>query len=170
MLLAVGASFSDPTSRPPRRRTSCLPRPRVGTGADGGGGWGSMLMVGAGGRWRRRRGAVRSPGPHSRIDALVVSRLGAIESRGSRRRCSSTNPTRAMARSRTRFAYTSAATPVVFAPRVREGRRQRRQRQSSGFLPAFATRRFASSNIATGLLFAARGLGARCSARSSCAR
>lgn len=153
--LAVGASFSDPIAS---AATPNLVAPEELASAQSlmGAAWGSMLMVGAG-----IGGVVADV--FGRQTAFAIDALSFLVSAwlvlGIRRPMQ-------QAPTLTR-AHGSLREAIVY---IRDHRIVKRLVFAKvgvslangivGLLPAFATRRFSGTNIATGLLFAARGLGA----------
>jgi MFS family permease len=153
--LAVGASFSDPIAS---AATPNLVAPEELASAQSlmGAVWGSMLMVGAG-----LGGVVADV--FGRQTAFAIDALSFLVSAwlvlGIRRPMQ-------QAPTLTR-AHGSLREAIVY---IRDHRVVKRLVFAKvgvslangivGLLPAFATRRFSGTNIATGLLFAARGLGA----------
>jgi MFS family permease len=153
--LAVGASFSDPiaTAATPNLVTADeLASAQSLMGAV----WGSMLMVGAGiggivAEVFGRQTAFAIDAASFLVSAWLIA--------GIQRPMQEASPaTRAHGSVREALAYIRS-NPIVL--RFVFGKVGTSLANGTvGLLPTFATRRFAGTNIATGLLFAARGLGA----------
>jgi MFS family permease len=152
--LALGASFSDPIAS---AATPNLVEPDDLASAQSlmGAVWGSMLMVGAG-----IGGLVAEV--LGRQTAFTIDALSFLVSAwlvaGIRRPMQLARTERADGTMRDAVSYVRANPIVlrlVFAKVVAS-----MANGIVGLLPSFATRRFAGTSIATGLLFAARGLGA----------
>jgi MFS family permease len=153
--LALGASFSDPIAN---AATPNLVEPDELASAQSlmAAVWGSMLMVGAGiggivAELLGRQAAFAIDAASFLVSAWLVAgiRRPLQEARAA---------TRADGSVREALAYIRA-NPIVL--RLVFGKVGTSVANGIvGLLPTFATRRFAGTNIATGLLFAARGLGA----------
>ena len=164
--LAVGASFSDPTAA---AATPNLVEPEELAAAQSlmGAAWGSMLMVGAG-----LGGLVAEL--LGRQTAFAIDALSFLTSAwlvaGIRRPMQQAPVARLAGQAPPAHAATPGGTMREAVSYVRADPIVLRLVLAKvvastangivGLLPAFATRRFAGTNIATGLLFAARGLGA----------
>jgi MFS family permease len=152
--LAVGASFSDPIAS---AATPNLVEPEDLASAQAlmGAVWGSMLMVGAG-----IGGLVAEL--LGRQTAFVIDGLSFLASAwlvaGIRRPMQLTTAGRGDATMRDAVGYVRSHPIVLRLVLAKFGACT--ANGIVGLLPAFATRRFAGTSIATGLLFAARGLGA----------
>lgn len=153
--LAVGASFSDPISNaatPNLVSADELASAQSLMGAV----WGSMLMVGAGigglaAEVFGRQAAFVIDAASFLISALLVA--------GIRRPMQEAKPpSRDDGSVREALAYIRGNRIILRLVFAKVGVSS--ANGIVGLLPAFATRRFAGTNIATGLLFAARGLGA----------
>ena len=152
--LAVGASFSDPIAS---AATPNLVEPEDLASAQSlmGAVWGSMLMVGAGigglvAEVLGRQAAFTIDALSFLVSAWLVA--------GIRRPMQLAQTARTDGTMRDAVSYVRAHPIVlrlVFAKVVAST-----ANGIVGLLPSFATRRFAGTSIATGLLFAARGLGA----------
>jgi MFS family permease len=154
MLLAVGASFSDPIAT---AATPNLVPPEDLASAQAlmGAVWGSMLMVGAGiggvvAELLGRQAAFAIDALSFLLSALSISRITTPMQLD--------RPEASSGSIRDAIAYIRATPVVLRLVFAKVG--VSAANGIVGLLPAFATRRFASSNIATGLMFAARGLGA----------
>jgi len=154
ILLAVGASLSDPiasAATPNLVDAEDLASAQALMGAV----WGSMLMVGAGiggvvAELFGRQTAFVIDAASFALSALSIARI--------ERPMQQATPRATSGSIREALAYIRGAPVVlrlIFA-KVGVGA----SNGIVGLLPAFASRRFAGTNIATGLLFAARGLGA----------
>jgi MFS family permease len=153
--LAVGASFSDPVAS---AATPNLVAPEELASAQSlmGAVWGSMLMVGAGiggivAELFGRQAAFAIDAASFLVSAWLIA--------GIRRPMQEDRPA-----ARDRGSVLGAVryirgTPVVLRLVLAKGG-VASGNGIVGLLPAFASRRFAATDIATGLLFAARGLGA----------
>lgn len=152
--LAVGASFSDPIAS---AATPNLVEPEDLASAQSlmGAVWGSMLMVGAG-----IGGLVAEV--LGRQTAFAIDALSFLTSAwlvaGIRRPMQLAKVARADGTMRDAVSYVRTHPIVLRLVLAKAGACA--ANGIVGLLPAFATRRFAGTNIATGLLFAARGLGA----------
>ena len=152
--LAVGASFSDPIAS---AATPNLVEPEELASAQSlmGAVWGSMLMVGAGigglvAELLGRQAAFV-------IDALSFG-VSAWLVAGIRRPMQQPATTDTPGTLREAVGYIRTSPVVLRLVFAKVG--VSLANGIVGLLPAFATRRFAGSSVATGLLFAARGLGA----------
>jgi len=153
ILLAVGASFSDPiasAATPNLVAEEDLASAQALMGAV----WGSMLMVGAGiggvvAEVFGRQTAFAIDAASFLISAIAIAGIRRPMQEG---RASQTGSIREA------IAYIRATPTVLRLIFAKVG--VSAANGIVGLLPAFATRRFAFSDIATGLLFAARGLGA----------
>ena len=152
--LAVGASFSDPiasAATPNLVEPEELATAQAAMGAV----WGSMLMVGAGigglvAEVFGRQTAFAVDAASFLISALLIAGIR-----------------RPMQQPRTEHASGTLGEAIRYARGDRVVLRLLFAKVGAslsngivGLLPAFATRRFAGTSVATGLLFAARGLGA----------
>jgi MFS family permease len=152
--LAVGASFSDPVmaaATPNLVDEEDLPAAQSLMGAV----WGSMLMVGAGlgglvAELFGRQVAFAVDASSFLISALLIA--------GIRRPTQQATTARSAGSVRDALAYIRRS-PVVLRLVFAKGGVSSAN-GVVGLLPAFAASRFAGTGIATGLLFAARGLGA----------
>jgi MFS family permease len=153
--LAVGAAFSDPIAS---AATPNLVSPEELASAQSlmGAVWGSMLMVGAGigglvSEVFGRQAAFTIDAASFLISALLIA--------GIRRPMQEDRPaTRDRGSVRDAIRYVRG-NPIVLRLVLAKGGVSSAN-GIVGLLPAFGTRRFAATDIATGLLFAARGLGA----------
>jgi MFS family permease len=153
--LAIGASFSDPIAS---AATPNLVNPEELAQAQAlmGAVWGSMLMVGAGiggivAELLGRQAAFIIDASSFAISAWLVT--------GIRRPMQQAGPAaRERGSVRDALAYVRGNSVVLRLVFAKGGVSS--ANGIVGLLPAFATRRFAATDIATGLLFAARGLGA----------
>jgi MFS family permease len=152
--LAVGASFSDPIAA---AATPNLVEPEELASAQSlmGAVWGSMLMVGAGigglvAEVLGRQTAFAIDALSFLVSAWLVS--------GIRRPMQLAHAARADGAMRDAVSYVRT-NPVVLRLVLAKVVASTAN-GIVGLLPSFATRRFAGTSIATGLLFAARGLGA----------
>jgi MFS family permease len=155
LALAIGAAFSDPIAS---AATPNLVAPEELASAQSlmGAVWGSMLMVGAGigglvSEVFGRQAAFVIDAASFLISALLVAgiRRPMQEARAATRdRGSVRDAIRYVRGNRIVLRLVLAKCGVSSANGI------------VGLLPAFGTRRFAATDIATGLLFAARGLGA----------
>jgi MFS family permease len=153
--LAVGASFSDPiasAATPNLVAAEDLASAQALMGAV----WGSMLMVGAGlgGVFAEvfgRQAAFAIDAGSFLVSALLIGRIAAPMQEATR-------PTGATGSIREAIGYVRGSPVVLRLVFAKTG--VSIANGIVGLLPAFSARRFARTNIATGLLFAARGLGA----------
>ncbi|MEO8549644.1 MAG: MFS transporter [Kofleriaceae bacterium] len=153
ILLAVGASFSDPiasAATPNLVAKEDLASAQALMGAV----WGSMLMVGAGiggvvAEVFGRQTAFAIDAASFLISAIAIIGIRAPMQEGRTSRTGSI---------REAIAYIRASPTVLRLMFAKVG--VSAANGIVGLLPTFATRRFAFSDIATGLLLAARGLGA----------
>jgi MFS family permease len=154
ILLAVGASFSDPiasAATPNLVDAEDLASAQALMGAV----WGSMLMVGAGiggvvAELFGRQAAFAIDALSFALSALSIARI--------ERPMQQATPGAMSGSIREAIAYIRGAPVVLRLMFAKVG--VSAANGTVGLLPAFASRRFAGTDIATGLLFAARGLGA----------
>ncbi|HEV7557113.1 MAG TPA: MFS transporter [Kofleriaceae bacterium] len=154
ILLAVGASFSDPiasAATPNLVDAEDLASAQALMGAV----WGSMLMVGAGiggvvSDLFGRQTAFAIDAASFAVSALSIMRIETPMQQAM--------PGGATGSIREALAYIRGTPVVLRLIFAKVG--VSAANGTVGLLPAFASRRFAGTDIATGLLFAARGLGA----------
>lgn len=154
ILLAIGASFSDPIAS---AATPNLVDPEDLATAQAlmGAVWGSMLMIGAGiggvvAELFGRQAAFAIDAASFAISALSIARI--------ERPMQQQTPGTTTGTIREALAYIRGAPVVLRLIFAKVG--VSAANGIVGLLPTFASRRFAGTDIATGLLFAARGLGA----------